>query len=214
MSIVRITALVMTSIAVAAFATAASAAEVLWKLLPGSKGATFTGKSGKATFQIKGGSSLTCPSSTSTSGEVTEEQTLELEVVEYIKCTFGGLPVNSLGDASGVVLIHYELHNCTISAGLSGWLRKMLPLHLEIPSTKLLITEEGSDIGQFTPNKKASKTFSLIVEQKEGKQSIEKCEGGTAQTRSTSLDGGAFVQSSIEEKESTLTFASEQEAMA
>lgn len=214
MRVIRATAVVTASIALGLLATSASAAETLWSLLPGTTGTTFTGKSGKVTFQIKGSGSF-ISSSSEASGEITAEKTLGLEVDTYVKSTLGGLPVNSLGDAAGVVLVHYELHHCLIGGGpLAGWLRKMLPLHLEVPSTKLLLTMEGSQIAQLTPNKTKSKTFNLIVEQKEGKASIEKCEGGTALTLLTSLDGGAFVQSAQEAKEASVTFTTEQETMA
>jgi hypothetical protein len=215
MRVMKMIGALLLVVAFAAIGTAtASAAETLWKMLPGTKGTTFTGKSGKATLQIKGSGSITCPSSSTTNGELTEEQTLALATIEFIKCTIGGLPINSLGDGSGIILVHLEIHDCTISAGKAGILIKILPLHLEIPSTKLLLSVEGSLITELTPNKTKSKTFSLIVEQKEGKQAIEKCEGGSALTLTTSLDGGAFIQSAEEAKEGTLTFASEQEAMA
>jgi hypothetical protein len=207
------TALTLSLVCSAVLATVASAAETLVKLLPGAKGTTFTGKSGKATLQIKGGGAITCKSS-ATEGEITEEATLGLETIHYTGCTTAGLPINSLGDASGITLSHAELHFCHIIGPIYIWRRTRLPLHLEVPSTKLLVTVEGSDLAEVTPNKTVTKTFTLGVSQKEGKQNVEKCEGGEAQTLKTSLDGGAFIQSADEESEASVTFAVAQEAMA
>jgi hypothetical protein len=197
-------------------ASAAFGAETLWQWLPGAEKTSFSGKGAKNVFQDKGGASITCPEITITSGELTTEKTLGLAILSLGKtCTTGGLAEESLGDASGTILAHVELHNCTISAGHAGLLIKFLPLHVEVPSTKLLITREGSIIVEVTPNKKSTKAYSLVVEQKEGKQAIEKCEGGEAHTLSTSTDGGAFVQSGWEIKEAKLEFGSvSQEAMA
>jgi hypothetical protein len=194
----------------------ASAAETLWQWLPGAEKTAFTGKSAKAVLQVKGGASITCPESTTTSGEITTEKTLGLAIINFGKtCTTGGLAVESLGDVSGTILAHVEIHNCTISAGKPGLLIKVLPLHLEVPSTKLLLAIEGEIIAEITPNKTSTKEYTLVVEQKEGKQAIEKCEGGEAHTLSTSTDGGAFVQSGQEAKEGKITFTSvAQEAMA
>lgn len=197
----------------ASLAATALAAETLRPCLPCATGATFTEKNKKVTLQVKGGSAVTCAEG-SAEGEVVAEQTLKLKVVHWGKsCTSGGLPVDSLGDASGLILSHVELHIC-LSGSKLMWLQKLLPLHLEVPSTKLLMTVEGAFISEITPINTSAKTFSLAIEQKEGKQAIEKCEGGTAQTLLTSSDGGAFVQTGIEVKEDSATFAAEQEFMA
>jgi hypothetical protein len=189
----------------------ASAAETLWRWLPGAAKTAFTGTSGKSLLQVKGGLSITSPKS-KTTGEITEGSNLGLALITFETSTTAGLPVNSLGDASGLILVHLELHNCLIKAGHKGVLIAILPLHLEVPSTKLLITIEG-DLVALVPGTKG-KTFTLNVEQKEGVQAVEKCEGGTAMTLKTSDDGGAFVQSGQETKEGSITFTSvEQEAM-
>jgi hypothetical protein len=215
MRILKLAGALIAVLALTAVATAtASATEILWPWLPGAEGTKFTGKSAKATLQIKGSGSITCAES-SAEGEIQKEKTLGLAVINFGKaCTIAGLPVNSLGDASGTILVHVEIHNCLIATGRYGLLIKVLPLHLEIPSTKLLLSVEGALIAEVTPaNKKAAK-FNLVVEQKEGKQTIEKCEGGTAQTLLTSLDGGEFKVSAEEAKEGTITFTTEQEVMS
>ena len=214
MRILKLAGAMIAVLAFTAIGTAtASAAEMLWTWLPGAEGTKFTGKSAKASLQIKGGGTITCAESTA-EGEIQKEKTLGLALIDFGQnCTVGGVAVASLGDKSGLILVHIEIHNCLIAVGHLGLLIKVLPLHLEVVSTKLLITVEGALIALINPAGKPAKAFNLVVEQKEGKQSLEKCEGGTAQTLLTSLDGGAFVQSGEEAKEGTLTFTVEEEAM-
>jgi len=192
--------------------TASAVELVLWRFLPGAKGTQFIGKSAKALFQVKGGLSFTSPESTAT-GEITEgEGSLGLALVSLVKTTSGGLPINSLGDASGVILVHVELHNCILEDSSLGVLLAFLPLHLEVPSTKLLMAMTGSLVGKISSGK--SKTFTLAVEQKEGKQAVEKCKGDPADTLLTSIDSGAATQTGQEIKSGSLTFTTiEQETM-
>lgn len=195
---------------------AANAAETLWLWLPGATGTKFTGKSAKVSLQIKGSGTVTCKE-TFSNGELTGEQTLGLATIDFgNNCTAGGLPANSLGDASGTILVHAEIHNCRITANNHGVLFKFLPLHIEVPSTKLLILVEGSYIAETAFLNIKLGTHPLLVEQKEGKQAIENCEGGPkgGYTLTTSLDGGEPKQTAIEAKEGTITWtSSEQEVM-
>jgi len=190
--------------------TASAVELVLWHFLPGTKATAFTGKSGKSLLQVKGGLAITSPESTTT-GELTDGS-LALAIIDFVKSTSAGLPVNSLGDASGVILVHLELHNCILEDSSLGVLIEILPLHLEVPSTKLLITITGSLVTSISSGK--GKTYTLTVEQKEGKQAIAKCKGDPEDTLLTSVDGGAATQSGQESKAGSITFTSvEQETM-
>lgn len=200
-----------------AVATAtASAAETLWIWLPGAAGTKFTGKSRQATLQIKGSGTITCKES-SAEGEITNESTLGLATIDFgANCTAGLLPANSLGDASGIILAHVEIHNCKIPGGGDGLLIKVLPVHIEVPSTKLLILVEGSLVVSINPTDKAAKAFNLVIQQTGGQQTIESCEGGPkgGYTLTASLDGGTPKQAAEEVTEPTITWTSvEQEAM-
>jgi hypothetical protein len=203
------------TVASSSFATAPVSAETLWELLPGTAGTGFTGKSGKATLQVKGGMSISC-----TASEVKEKEgellnsTTALAIIRFSSCTTGGLGINSLGDPGNVILAHVEISTCLIKTGDSGLYLKLLPLHLEVPSIKLLLTVQGGLLALVSPTKESTKTFALTIEQKGGVQTIEKCEGGSARTLETSTDGGAFVQSGEEVKEGTIIFAAAQEAMS
>jgi len=105
--------------------------------------------------------------------------------------------------------VHVEVKECPSNAAILEL--KVLPLHLEVPSTKLLLTIEGTALG--TVETKVKKTeFPLTVTQKEGKNTEEKC-GTETLILLTSTDGGAFVQSGEEAKNAKLTFGAAQEFM-
>jgi hypothetical protein len=203
MRIFKLIGVLVCAVAISAIAvTAASAAT-----LPGVAGTSITGGSEKATLQVKGGASITCKVSTA-SGEVLGTSSA-LAIIDFDTCTTAGLPVNSLGDTSGLILVHVEIFECPSNAGIL--ILTVLPLHLEVPSTKLLLLIEGSALGTVETGVKKS-TFSLTVTQKEGKNTVETC-GKEKLVLSTSTDGSAFVQSGEEAKGATLTFGAEQEFM-
>jgi hypothetical protein len=200
----------------------ASAAEILWKWLPGSAGETFKGKVGKFQLQVKAGATYVCQKGsilltdegTKASSELLKEgstegkdATLALLILHLEGCTWSGIAINSDGDASGVILVHYEIHNCVIKAGQFGLLLKPLPLHLEVPALKLLEAIRGSYVA-VVEGKGGEKllTFKLNIKQKEGKQEIEKCEGAEKETLEKSVDAGAFEQAGIEAQEAVFEF--------
>jgi hypothetical protein len=200
----------------------ASAAEILWKWLPGSAGETLKGKVGKFQLLGVGGASYICTKgailltdgTTKASSELLKEgstegkdATLALVVFHLEGCTWQGDSVHSDGDASGIILVHYEVHNCMITKGDFGLLIKPLPLHLEVPVTKLLELIRGSYLA-LIEGKEGEKalTFKLNIKQKEGKQELEKCEGGEKETLERSVNGGAFEQAGVEAQEPVLEF--------
>jgi hypothetical protein len=200
----------------------ASGAETLWKWLPGSAGETFKGKFGKFQLQVKGGATYVCAKGlvlltdgiTKVSSELLKEgstegkdATLELVVFHLEGCTWSGVSINSLGDAAGVILVHYEIHNCMIKKEDFGLLIAPLPLHLEMPAVKELESIRGSYVA-LIENKEGEKALNLKlnIKQKEGKQEIEKCEGGEKETLEKSLNGGEFQQAAIEVQEPVLEF--------
>ncbi len=186
----------------------ASAAETPWQWLPGSVGETFTGKSGAAELQQKGGAVINCASSTvlltdatlKVSSELTEGTTgLDakggLAVIHFTGCKSLGAAINSDGDEKEIILAHVELKNCMISIAKKqfGILFKTLPIHLEIPAVKQLINVEGSFVAEIKSVTKLQ--YTLVIEQKEGKQTIEKCEGGEAETLKSKVGAGVNTQS-------------------
>lgn len=214
MCTLKLAGALVAALAFTAFAAAtAPAAETLWELLPGTTGTQFTGKSGKMILQTKGGSSIAC-SGSEREGELTSERTLGLAWVRITGCSALGISINSLGEEPNVILTHVESHSCLIEPGDLGLLFKLLPLHLEVPATSLLLSVQGAFIALVTPVGKKISTFTASVQQKAGQQSITKCEGSKTEDKlEKSTDGGEFIQSGLEVKEGTLTFATEQEAM-
>ncbi len=222
MRILKIASALVTMLAFTAIATAtASAAETLWEWLPGETGTEFTGESGKAKLQVKGGASITCTQSRilNKEGSITGERTLALAWIHFTGCKTLGTPVNSLGDESEIILVQVHIHNCLIEPGGEdghlGWLLKVSPLHLEVPSVSLLLSVQGSLVVLMTTAGRMAKTFAPVVEQTAGQQKVGKCEGGKPEYKlETSTDGGEFAQSGLEVKEGTITFAAEQDVMA
>jgi hypothetical protein len=201
----------------------AGAAETLWKWLPGSAKETFKGTQTIATgkLQIKGGATVECKGGSilltakelpgEPSSELLEkEATLELAMIHFTKCKALGLPANSLGDASEVILVHAELHNCMISIAKKefGLLILPLPVHIEVPSVKALISvlEKGLFIAKLDSEKESKVNFLLTAKQKEGLQGIEKCEGGSKETLLATENGGAEPKEAGLETEILLEF--------
>ncbi len=222
MRVFKLVSAIVVVLAFSAVAVAtASAAESLWRWLPGAAGATFTGSSGKAVLQVKGGASINCTESKTTNGEITTELTLGLATITFGKnlpvesrCTTAGLAVEGEGSELGVIKVHLELHNCLISPGHRGIKIAILPLDIKVPSVGQLLNVKGAIIAEITPFETSTKEYSLAVTQKEGKQGIPKCEGGEEQKLETSTNGGAFVQSGEEAAGGKIVFAVAQTAMA
>jgi hypothetical protein len=204
----------------------ASAAETLWKWLPGSVGETFKGGSKEATLSFKEEEktlTVTCKKSTisltepetkvaselikegSTEGK---DATLALFIVDFEGCTFLGLAVNSTGDKAGIILTHIEAHNCMIGKGKFGLLLIPLQVHLEVPAAKALILIRGAVIGELLGAAEGTKvlTYKLDLNAPGGVQAIKKCEGGSENELFASLDGVNFFLASEEAKEGVLEF--------
>ncbi len=193
----------------------ASAAEKLWRWLPGSVGETFTGKSGLATLSAKFGvidckksdvlladASLIEPGS-----EGKKDATLALAFIHFEECTTAGLATNSVGDTGKTILVHVEIHNCIIAPNHFGLLIELLQVHLEIPAVKLLILVRGTVIALLEGKEKTKQlTFGLNIKAPEKVQEIKKCEGGVLNVLEAADDAGAFEIAGEEAKEGSITF--------
>jgi hypothetical protein len=182
-------------------------------LLPGTKGTTISGGSKKATLQVKGGAAISCKESKLEKGEVltTAES---LGILNFgTNCTAGGLPVKSVGDAGGTILAHVEITQCAVPGGWDIQIR-LLPLVLEVASTKLTLEVRGGVLAPVTPFNKKQKTFTLTLKQAGGVNSSTECESKEKLILETSTDKGAFVQSGEEAEEAKLEFPVEEEFMA
>ncbi len=214
-----ISALIVVLAFAAIAASTASAVETSWLLLPGLEGETFTAKSGKALLQEKGGLAIACQESSVSlvDGKIIGgTHTLILISIHFgNKCTASGLAVNSLGDSAGFILVEVDIHTCIISTSplVGGLLIKVNPLHLEVPSLKLLIEITGSFVAPITPNETKTKKYKLDVKQTAGVQEIHLCLGGAEETLLSSDDGKAPVQSGLEATNFELNFDNEQTAM-
>jgi len=233
MRLAKLASAIVVVLAFSAMAVAtASAAETLWKWLPGSVGETFKGKSGKATLTSNFGGSAFAINCTKSLVLLTDEKekassellkegstegkdaTLALIMIDFEGCTVtGGLAANSVGDKSGIILVHVEAHNCMIKLEPNdfGILLKPLPVHIEVPAVKgQLILVIGDVLGLLEGNEgEKLLTFKLNLKtvKSEGKeQEFLKCVGGEKEELLASLDGITFVSAREEVKEGTLEF--------
>jgi hypothetical protein len=181
--------------------------------LPGKS--KFTGKTGKVTFQVKGGASVICKSSTG-SGEITTTKS-GTGTIDFEGCTTVGLQIHSLGDEGSVILAKGEAVLCYLNkASHIVGLVVRLPVggvHVEVPATKLLLVKTGAFIFAVSPVNSKQTTFKEEAKQKEGKQEFEKCEGGAKEVLFLSTDAGEPVQTGVEGS-GEVTFESAQELMA
>jgi hypothetical protein len=199
MRILKLIGALVAALAFSAVAVAtASAAETLWRWLPGSVGETFEGEqvgagaftsAGKLVYKCEKGSLLLAGSELTKEGSTEKKSaTLGLATIHFEGCTAAGLALNSLGDAAKVILMHVEIHNCVINKANKefGLLILPLPVHIEVPSVALLILilEKGSFVVKVEPEAGSKETFVITARAKEaGKtQEPEKCEGGEKET--------------------------------
>jgi hypothetical protein len=218
--------LVALALSAMALAATASAAETLWKWLPGSAGETFKGKTGATIFtSTEEGKALSiaCKNSTvsliepatkvasellkegSTEGK---DATLALFIVDFAGCKSLGLPINSVGDKAEIILWHIEAHNCMIGKGKFGWLLSLLQVHVEVPAVKALILLRDAVIGELLGAKEGEHvlTYKLDLNAPGGLQEVKKCEGGVENKLEFSLDGINFFAASLDAKEGALEF--------
>ncbi len=202
-----IAAIALTALAAA---TASAAAPTI---LPGS--GTFTSTSGLGTLFTKAGSEIVCKADTN-KGTVLSAQKVDA-TIDFTGCTAFGLPMNSVGDAAGTLLVVLSGSACYVNKANKevGLDLSVTPLNIEVPAIGGKITIKGNVIGAFTPvNTNQTGPFALTFKQvSNGVQSITKCEGGITRSLLTSTNGGTFEASS-EVTTDFITFAVAHEIMA
>ncbi len=182
----------------------ASAAEVLWPLLPGSVGETFKASldEGAAVLQEEPEAAIECGALAGT-GELVEKNkdakekkdaTLALAVLDFTKCVIAktAFEVHSKGDVEGTILSHVDIHFCLIE-----WLKKakedgvlILPLEVALENTVLGPLTTVLDAGFVAPIKKIGVSQFLIdAKQVAGLQEVKLCEGSTKETLLALLPG-------------------------
>ncbi len=175
---------------------AASAEEVLWRWLPGSAKETFKGEIPEVgDLLIIGGGRIECKKGKIllAGSELLEKQTLALATIHFEGCKAEGLvAANSLGDASEVILVHIEIHNCIINKANKefGLLILPLPVHIEIPATKLLIEilEKGLFVAKIEATGTTKHNFLILAKQTKDVQEPKLCEGGKEEMLEAKVD--------------------------
>jgi hypothetical protein len=211
----RTIAIAAAAVALAVIAITPAAASP--QFLPGLTGTKFTGKSGKFLFQQgPKGAVFTCPEMVISEGKgkiaKKGEPFEELFIMDVGPCVFFGRGMSTEGDAPGTVLIHVEGKLCYINKATEeiGLIFEFLPVHMEWAGIPLEM--QGSFVARIEPFNFKAKKFTLHIEQKEGTQSITKCEGEAAREVLTTI-GTKMVKTGFELKEPTITFGEEQTLM-
>jgi hypothetical protein len=137
---------------------------------------TFTGASKKAKLQVKNGATIECTKSKasgSLTSNTTASFTLDCEGVKSL-----GLSANSLGDASGIVLLNVTAETCFINLSPTleaGLIITLSPVHIEVPAASQLVVLEGSYVAKLEPINTPTHASGVLTAQKGGVQSIDGC---------------------------------------
>jgi hypothetical protein len=141
-------------------------------------GFTFSG--GEVMLATSTGALFSCKGSNGKGKLVTDKEvSIELDLKE---CALGFLgSLNSLGDASGTILVNRTAVVCLLNEASLTFALKIpmgeAGLHIEWPAGGSLLLVKGALFGQISPTTKA-KAFSLNIAGKDGKQEITRCAGG------------------------------------
>jgi hypothetical protein len=193
------------AIVLALTAAAATTASAEVEFLPGAAGTKFTASSKKFTLTAKNSKAeavaLPCQKTKSTVELLSSKDVLISAIFE--SCESAGLAANSVGDAAKTVLVHFEGKACTISVSplVGGILLKVLPVTIEVPTTKLKIELEGDVIGRLLPENTAAKLFTLDLNVFAGQQEFTKCKDGTGpeltEELKANVDGVGFSSATL-----------------
>lgn len=217
----RLKTLGLLCMAVFAFAavSAASASAARPEAL-GTFPTTFTGTSGKGALETASGLAIACKKDKN-SGSITglKEATL---TIDFEGCTGPvGESCNSLGDASGIILVTGAADLVRIAPKHLGLVLLLKPEAHIICHTilgEVLILVRGDLLALITPSDKKATNFTLNVNGSKGKQEFTECETGEPCgkkiTLESSTNGGAFELASDSSAENTITTAKEIELMS
>jgi hypothetical protein len=137
--------------------------------------------------------------------------------IDFKECSVLGLDTFSLGDSSGIILLHTTFALCHLEKATKhvGIVVKLpaAGIHIISPETEELIELTGAVIGLLTPINEAKKNFVAKFEQTKGIQNHTKCEGGGEETLEFAIDEGEGESAGLA-TEDTITFTNNQELMA
>jgi hypothetical protein len=164
----------------AATATAALAAQA-GGFLPKT---TFIGTSEKGGKLETAAASITCAKANILSGTMETDSHGTVDI-HYEKCTAFGLPANSLGDASEVILglsLWLYCRDSTTGAPLM-WIEPSSPVHIEVPALGQLLLVTGGILGKITPEKGPTLKTKIAFEGEKGKAKPTSCIGMDGKTK-------------------------------
>jgi hypothetical protein len=158
----------------------------------------FTSLSGPGTLAVTGGNTIECASATD-AGEITGPKTVTLQVDVRTCKIFGLIGSHSLGDPENTILTNATGTLCYLNEAKKEVGLVLTPtglLHIEAPNAGALAQIKGTLIGRLTPVNHTTLRSELILNQKEGKQELLKCEGSAGEAHlSTSENEGEYKAS-------------------
>jgi hypothetical protein len=143
----------------------------------------FVGSGSGATLHGLGGLEIPCTHISLLSGTMTNDKSGTVDV-HYSGCSESTFPVNSLGDASGVILAPSNWKLCLLNSTKLEFAIFVAPkaaIHGEVPLLASLFVITGGLWGKITPNAKG-KTKTITVSEASGDPAISSC-GGEASTQ-------------------------------
>jgi hypothetical protein len=112
--------------------------------------------------------------------------------LHFLECLFGNtFPINSLGDASGIILIPVEVLVCLDAKNAKGELlstsgvaTEVKGVHVEVPALGALFELNGRWLGTFTTTGQVA-LWGLKIEGAKGKQTVTSCLEGASTKEET-----------------------------
>jgi hypothetical protein len=175
--------LLLAIVALAAFAASTASAEE--GFLPKQEKGNLLG--GESKLEIEGTAAIVCKKLDESKFTFTSDKHGS-GTIHWLECKASVFPVNSLGDASEVVLVPAELLVCLDPKNAEGKLlanfgiaAEVKGIHLEVPALGALEEFNGRALGTIEGTK--GKLFGSKFEGVEGKQTVTKClEGANEKT--------------------------------
>jgi hypothetical protein len=159
-------------------AFAASAASAEEGVLPAS---TFTGTGGAGQLETLNKQKIECKEVSVLEGKFVANDKEGTANLHFTKCKAEGfLPVNSLGDASEVILAKVKFTVCLVNSATLTFGMAITPsetVHIEVPSLAQLLLVKGTVIAELEGAGLKGKEFKFKLAGKEGDQTAAlKCE--------------------------------------
>jgi hypothetical protein len=181
---------------------------------------TFTGKGGPGKLLALSKLEVACKETSILEGTMETDSHGKIGSMHITGCKALGLPMNSLGDATEILLVPNAswllclINSTTLEFGI--FIELARGVHIEVPTLSELLELSGSIIGKITPNTKGT-ARTVTFEQKEGDPANKECKNEKGEVKKAelkTLESAETVKSTSGlSATDTLTTAAETELM-